>query len=261
MDLELTGKHVLITGGTRGIGLACARLYLREGARVTVCGRNPDSREAALQSLAPLGTAAGYVADLRDPQEAEALVDRVEREQGAIDILVNSAGAAKRTPFPELEATAWHLAMDAKFHTYVHVTDPVIKRMAARGHGSVVNVIGMGGKYPRPIHLAGGAANAALMLATAGLAAAYGPQGVRVNGVNPAATLTDRLQGGLKAEARLQGVSEEEAMRRAAAGVPLGRLAKPEEVADVVVWLSSPRASYVSGALLNVDGAASPAVV
>ena len=105
------------------------------------------------------------------------MIDAVEREVGTIDILVNSAGAAKRTPPDDLDAAAWRAAMDAKFFSYIHVIDPLIKRMAARGSGVIVNVIGNGGKVASPIHVAGGAANAALMLATAGLANAYaGPR-------------------------------------------------------------------------------------
>lgn len=261
MDLGLTGKHVLITGGTRGIGLACARLYLAEGARVSIGGRTPASCEAAARQLQAGERLAAFAADVGDPAAARRLADEAERRHGPLDILVNSAGAAARRPFGELDAAAWHAAMEAKFHTYTNVIDVVVKRMAARRQGSIVNVVGMGGKFPAPIHLAGGAANAALMLATAGLAAAYAPSGIRVNAVNPTVTATERMNEGLAAQARQDGISVEEALRRAAARMPLGRIATPEEVADVVVFLSSARASYVSGAILNIDGASSPSVV
>ncbi|WP_239142902.1 SDR family oxidoreductase [Variovorax sp. WS11] len=135
------------------------------------------------------------------------------------------------------------------------------KRMAERGAGAIVNIIGMGGKVAAPTHLAGGAANAALMLATAGLAAAYGPRGVRVNAVNPAMTLTERMAEGLAAEARLRQRSEEEVRRDAEARMPLGRIATPEDIANAVVFLSSPRAGYISGAIVSMDGAATPMVV
>lgn len=264
MDLGLQGKHVLITGGTRGIGFACARLYLQEGARVTLCGRSAAPRDAALAALAPLaiaGAVNAYLADATDPAAASRLVEQVEAGHGPIDVLVNCAGAASRRPFAELDPAAWKAALDAKFHAYVNVIDPLVKRMALRGSGAIVNVIGMGGKFPKPTHLAGGSANAALMLATAGLALAYAPQGIRINAVNPSLTVTERLQEGLAAEARLHGVSEEEALRQASASLPLRRLATAEEVADVVVYLSSARASYVSGAIVNVDGAAGAAIV
>src|SRR6185369_10714289 len=140
-------------------------------------------------------------------------------------------------------------------------TDPLIKRMAERGTGAVVNVVGMGGKVATTTHLAGGAANAALMLASAGLAAAYGPRGVRVNAVNPTVTLTDRMAQGLAADARLRNISTDEALRQAQARMPLGRLALPEDIANAVVFLASPRAGYISGAVLSMDGAATPMVV
>ena len=151
--------------------------------------------------------------------------------------------------------------MQAKFFTYIHVIDPVVKQMGERRSGVIVNIIGMGGKIAAPTHIAGGAANAALMLATAGLAAAWAPHGVRVNAVNPALTLTDRMAEGLAADARLRGISEEEALQRAKSRAPLGRLATPEDIAYAVAFLASPRAGYVSGAILSMDGAATPIVV
>jgi NAD(P)-dependent dehydrogenase (short-subunit alcohol dehydrogenase family) len=111
-----------------------------------------------------------------------------------------------------------------------------------------------------PIHLPGGAANAALMLVSAGLAAAYGPKGVRVNAVNPGLTLTERLKEGMAADAKVNQISEEEALRRANERLPLRRIAEPEEIANAVVFLASPRASYISGAILAMDGAVTPMV-
>jgi NAD(P)-dependent dehydrogenase (short-subunit alcohol dehydrogenase family) len=261
MDLQLQGKHVLITGGSRGIGLACARDFLAEGCRVSLVGRSPQHMEQALASLRGQGEVGGDCADLADAAAAVQAIDAAEARFGPIAVLVNSAGAAKRTPYDELQPQAWHDAMQAKFFTYVHVMDPVVKRMGQRGSGAIVNVIGMGGKVATTTHLAGGAANAALMLATAGLATAWGPRGVRVNAVNPTLTLTDRLAEGFAVDARLRQVSEEEVRRQAESRLPLGRMATPEEVSAVIVFLASPRASYVSGAILSVDGAGSPLVV
>jgi len=112
-----------------------------------------------------------------------------------------------------------------------------------------------------PIHMPGGAANAALMLATAGLASAYAAKGVRVNAVNPGATVTDRLKEGFAADARANGISEAEAMQRTTARIPLGRMAEPREIADAVVFLASPRASYISGVSLTMDGVMTPTVL
>ncbi|WP_439588759.1 SDR family NAD(P)-dependent oxidoreductase [Hydrogenophaga sp.] len=263
MDLRLTGQHVLITGGSRGIGLACALEFLREGARVSIVSRNPEHLQTAQAQLKrdTGATVTIHSADLSDTQAALTVVDAAEREGGPIDILVNSAGAAKLTPFAELSPAAWQAAMQAKFFSYINVTDPLIKRMGARGRGAVVNVVGMGGKVATIHHLAGGSANAALMLSTVGLAAAYAPQGVRVNAVNPAITLTERAAANISADARQRNVSEEEAMRQAQSRAPLGRLANPQDIADVVVFLASPRAAYVTGVVMSLDGASVPIVV
>lgn len=262
MDLQLTGRHVLITGGSRGIGFACAQAFLAEGARVTLVGRSRAHLDAAIDQLKSQGhEPAGLDADLTDAQAALIAVNAAWQAGGPVDVLVNSAGAARRTPFGELAPTTWQAAMQAKFFTYINVMDPLIKRMAERGSGAIVNVVGMGGKVAAATHLAGGAANAALMLATAGLAAAYGPRGVRVNAVNPALTLTDRMAEGIAADARLRNISEEEVLRQAQARMPLGRLARPEDIANAVVFLASPRAGYISGAVVSMDGAATPLVV
>lgn len=263
MDLQLQNQHVLITGGSKGIGLACAQAFLEEGARVSLVSRDKANLAAArhkLQARFAADRIHTVAADLRDPQAAVAALDSAETAFGPVDVLVNSAGAAKRTPAPELTPEAWQDAMQAKYFTYIHMIDPTIKRMAARGQGAVVNVVGNGGKVASPIHLPGGAANAALMLASAGLAAAYGPQGVRVNAINPGLTRTDRLQEGMVADARNQGISTEQAMAQAVARIPMGRMAEPEEIANAVVFLASAKASYITGICMSMDGALNPIV-
>ncbi len=258
MQLDLNGKTALITGGSKGIGLACAQSLLAEGARVVICSRAKANVDAA---LAELPGAVGFTADLISETEALALIDKIEAEVGALDILVNCAGAARRTPPQDLSPAHWRAAMDAKYFSYINVIDPVVKRMAARRTGVIVNVIGGGGKVASPIHLPGGAANAALMLATVGLANAYAASGLRIVGVNPGSTETERVTEGLRAEASLHGLSEQQALEKLVQRIPLGRMATPEEIANVVTFLSSSKASYVTGVVIGMDGALNPIVV
>jgi NAD(P)-dependent dehydrogenase (short-subunit alcohol dehydrogenase family) len=258
MELGLKGKVVLVTGGSKGIGLACALAFANEGARIAVCSRSRDNIERA---SAKLKEAFGVVADLVDAVTAERVVATVEDRVGPIDILVNSAGAAKRTPPDELNPAAWRDAFDAKFFSYINVIDPTVKRMAKRGSGVIVSIIGVGGKVASSTHLAGESANAALMLATAGLGATYADKGVRVVGVSPSLTETDRVAEGLAADARLAGIPVDEARRRSVARLPLGRLASAEEIADAVIFLASGKAGYVTGVTLSMDGGQNPVVL
>jgi NAD(P)-dependent dehydrogenase (short-subunit alcohol dehydrogenase family) len=256
MDLGIQDWKVLITGGSKGIGLACAQAFVAEGARVALVSRSEENLKKA-------GVKGAYTiaADLTNAEAAAAMVERVEKEFGPLDVLVNSAGAAKRTDADDLTPAAWRAGMDAKYFSYINVIDPVIKRMGKRGRGAVVNVIGSGGKVASPTHLAGGAANAALLLATAGLAYAYASKGVRVVGVSPGVTKTERVAAGLQAEAKRAGISLEQAEKQMVARLPMGRPAEPAEIADIVVFAASERGRYLNGANISTDGAASHVVI
>lgn len=259
MDLELAGKVVLITGGSKGIGLACALAFAREGAQVAIVSRDAANLRAARETLQEAGMDALCIAaDLRDAHAATQAVLAAEARLGPIDVLVNSAGAAKRHPPADLTAQAWRDAMDAKFFTYIHAIEAVLPGMAARASGAIVNIVGIGGKVASPVHLPGGSANAALMLASSGLANAWGHKGIRVNTINPGATMTERVQGRLEAEAATSGRSVEEVRAGTERAIPLGRMADPAEIADAALYLASPRASYVTGAVLAMDGGLNP---
>lgn len=255
MDLGLADRVVVVTGASKGIGLACASAFVLEGCRVALVSRSRANLGAAVAAMPPgRHSPLVFPADMKDAGQTASTIDAIEASVGAIDVLVNSAGAAKRYTPDELDAGAWRDAMDAKFFSYIHPTSAVIKRMAERGHGTIINIIGMGGKVASPVHLPGGSANAALMLATVGLATAFGGKGVRVNGINPGGTLTDRVQEGLAVESKMTGLAIDELRKRAEARIPLGRMGKPEEVAQVALFLASDRASYITGAIVPMDG-------
>ena len=258
MELGLDGKLVLVSGGSKGIGLAAARLFAAEGARVVIISRSERNLEAVVGSVRG-GMA--FAADLSREEEAKSVIDKVEATVGPIDVSVNCAGAAKRMPPAGLCPREWRNAMDAKFFSYVNVIDPLVKKMSERRSGVIVNVIGNGGKVAAPVHIAGGAANAALMLATVGLANAYAHHGVRIVGLNPGLTETDRIAEGFGAEASLSGITANEARLDRLKAIPMGRMAAPEEIANVIVFLASQMASYVTGVNITMDGAQSPVIV
>ena len=261
MDLGLAGKVVLITGGSKGIGYACAEAFAAEGARVALVSRSQANLDAAAARLAAKGHKAYCVsADLSRRDAGERIVAEIERAFGTVDVLVNSAGAAKRYAPEKLDVAAWHDAMDAKYFSYVHAIQAVLPGMLARARGVIINIIGIGGKVAGPVHLPGGAANAALMLVSTGLANAYGKKGIRVNAINPGLTLTGRAEEAIAAESRRSGVAPAELLAKGTERIPLGRYAKPEEIAGVAVFLASGQASYVTGAILPMDGGANPVI-
>src|SRR5437773_5021062 len=261
MDLQLGDKIVLITGASKGIGYACAEAFAAEGSQVALASRSRANLDAAIARMprhkyAPIA----IVADLTRAEDARLMVDTAERDLGPVDVLVNSAGAAHRYAPADLDAKAWHDAMDAKFFSYLHAVDAVIKRMLERKRGAIVNIIGMGGKVASPVHLPGGAANSALMLATVGLAAAFGAKGIRINGINPGATMTGRVQQGLAAEARMTGFSETELLAANQSKIPLKRYGTADEIARVALFLASEQASYVTGVIVPMDGGLSSVI-
>lgn len=256
MKIEFTPDTVaLVTGASKGIGYACAAQLCECGAKVAIAARSDDELQRACDELAANGaTVAAFAADLSDPAQALELVERVEREMGPIGVLVSSAGAAKRFTIDELDAEGLQQGMQAKYFPGVLIIDPVIKQMAQRGSGSIVNIIGQGGRRASPLHIAGGAANSALMLATVGYARAYAGKGIRVNGINPGSTKTGRVASGLATESRATGKEPEVLLKEKEASIPMGRMGEPEEVARVAAFLASDLASYVSGAIIPMDG-------
>ena len=248
MDLHLRDKHVVIAGGSRGIGQACVQGFLDEGARVSVISRN-GTADTRVYNI---------TADLSITTEANHAVIQALAENGTVDVLVNCAGSAQKTPPDELNPRLFQRAMDAKFFPYINMIEPTIREMVKNKRGSIVNVIGLGGKVAVPTHLPGGSANAALMLSTAGYASVYIKHGIRVNAVNPIATDTDLLQSSLEADSKIQGITIEEARKAANAKTPMGRILDPKEVADSILFLSSDRASYINGHMLYLDGGMYP---
>lgn len=256
MKIEFDANTIaLVTGASKGIGFACAQALARCGATVAMVARTRATLDAACKQIEQEGgKVKAFVADLSDGAQAQAMVAAVEKELGPIGILVSSAGAAQRFPPDELGPQAFAQGMNAKYFPSIHVMDPVIRAMATRGKGSVVTIVGQGGRRASELHIAGGSANAALMLATVGYARAYANKGIRVNAINPGLTQTGRVAEGLKAASRASGKSLDVLRTEAEQSIPMGRMGEPSEVANVAVFLASDLASYVSGAVIPMDG-------
>jgi NAD(P)-dependent dehydrogenase (short-subunit alcohol dehydrogenase family) len=263
MQFNFDQQHVMVSGGSKGIGLACAKAFFNEGAFVTIISRNQSHLNQAIMEISDQSKhrhVHAVAANLSDANEALEALDLAEKHFGPVAVLINSSGAAKRVGPDDLTPQAWQASMDAKFYPYIHLMDPVIKRMAQQGIGSIINIIGHGGKIAKPVHISGGSANAALMLASNGLAAAYASRGVRVNAINPGITLTGRLDGLIEAQSKQTGKSKLEVLADFTNDIPMGRLANPEEIAQVALFLASPLASYVTANIITMDGAMYPII-
>nr|WP_231377842.1 SDR family oxidoreductase [Sphingobium sp. JAI105] len=258
--MELEGKLALVTGASRGIGFACVEALLAEGARVAMVSRDPARLEAAAAGLGGGDAVLYAAADTSDPASARRGYDSIVARAGVPDVLICSAGAAAFHDPLTIASDDWRKAWDAKFLAVMTMIDCAKPDMIARGSGVIVPIIGTGGKVAQTAHLCGGAANAALMLATVGLGVALAPKGVRVVGLNPAATATDRAVSARQDYARILGVTVDELTRQYARTFPMGRSASPREIAEVAIFLASARAAYLAGTIVNVDGGQTPAL-
>ena len=245
MDLQLEGKTVLVTGGSKGIGLACARAFAGEGCRVHLAARNRDQLEKARELI---GSAARiHPADLRDSAALQALA----LECGDIDILVNNAGDIPGGTLESLGEAAWRHAWELKVFGYINLTREIFARMRVRASGVIVNVIGMAGEHPSFEYICGSTANAGLAAFTKALGKGSREYGVRVLGVHPPATRTDRIVAVMKAAARAKYGDESRYGEIALSG-SFGHMIEPEQVGDTVAFLASPRAGRLSGVVLNL---------
>lgn len=251
MKLGLEGKKVLITGASKGIGLAAAWSFAREGADLHLAAR---SEEALVEAKAAIEAECGvavtiYPMDLSSDAQMVALADAA----GDVDILVNNAGNIPSGPIDAVDDVSWRRGFDLKVFGYISLTRAVYARMQARGTGVIVNDIGNSGENWDANYIAGSTGNAALMAFTRALGGVSMDYGVRVLGVNPGPVETDRMVRLMKRRA-VDMFGDETRWRELFDRYPGGRPATAEEVADLMVFLSSPRAGYVSGTIVTIDG-------
>ncbi len=251
MDLKLTGKTVLITGGSRGIGFACAMGFAAEGCTVHIASRSKESLEAARERIRARHNVPVEIhpADFSDGDTARRIVDAV----GHADILVNNAGAIPQGDILSLTEPRWREAWDLKVFGYINATRAMLEKMYARKKGVVVNVIGLAGESFNYDYVAGTMGNAGIMAFTRAVGSKSVDHGVRVVGINPPATRTDRMLTRLREQAEKK-FGDPERWAELTKHMPFGRAAEPDEVADLAVFLASDRASYISGVVMTLDG-------
>ncbi len=238
MDLNLQGKRVLVTGGSKGIGLACASAFAAEGADVRIASRTPGNAKFPAKAV-----------DLSQKGAAEALADWA----GDLDILVNNAGAIPGGSLLKVDEDTWRKAWDLKVFGYINLSRLVYARMQAKRAGVIVNIIGSAGEKLDAAYIAGSTANAGLMAFTKALGGASHADGIRVVGINPGPVATDRLKSlyRQRAETLLGSADRYEELFT---NMSFGRPGSPEEIAAAAVFLASERSAYTSGTILTIDG-------
>lgn len=263
MDLGLEGAVALVTGASKGIGKATAQVLAEEGCDVAINARGTEGLEKTAREIS--NESGREVLAIPGDMSVEADVDRVVQETidalGKIDVLVTCAGSSPGGLLEDLTDEQWLSSLNLKFMGYVRTCRRVIPHMRERGSGSVVLVVGNDGLKPTYWELTAGAANAADINVASSLAEQYGRHGVRINTLNPGPVNTDRWDLLEKGLARDKGIDQAEAHRLAVGSIPLGRICEPEEVAQVVAFLASARASFINGAHIVIDGGQRKALI
>jgi 3-oxoacyl-[acyl-carrier protein] reductase len=261
VDLGLRDRVCLVTGSTSGIGLETARLLAAEDARVAICGRDESRVERARTEA---GAALGVVCDLSRPDAPESLVRQVADTLGDVDCLVNNVGVAYQAAFDEVSDEQWREMWELNVMGYVRCIRSVLLGMRERGAGTIVNVSSTAGKRPSTGMPNYTVTKAAVLSLSRLVADLYAKDGIRCNAVAPGPTATDAWlgQGGLAdQQGARSGKTREEVLAAVGAGRPLNRLAEPGEIAAVIAFLCSDRASYVTGAAWSADGGTVPIII
>ena len=258
MDLGLAGRACIVTGASRGIGLATAKLLCAEAAAVLLVARSEERLREAAEECAPLGGRADWLAlDATAPGSAERIVEECERRFGSLDVLVNNAGTSSVTPLEELTDEDWQVQWDLNVLGPMRLMRVAAPGMAERGWGRIVNVASSSGKRPSSTNMAYSVTKAGQLSLSRAFADLYAGKGVLVNAVAPGPVESELWmgEGGLAEQlAKMRGVSREEALETQRSRVPIQRYATEEEIAAVVAFLCSERASYVAGAAWSADG-------
>jgi 3-oxoacyl-[acyl-carrier protein] reductase len=254
LDLNLRGRRALVTGGSKGIGLAVAEELVAEGVHVAICARHPSELDAAAEKLRGSGcTVYAQVTDVTDPAQITDLVSRSVEALGALDILVNNAGAAHPGNFESLTDDDWRADLDVKLFSQIRCTRAALEHLRRSRAARVININSVYARYPDPTFFATTVNRAACLNFTKALARELGPEGILVNSVNIGFVITPQWQN-IKARRAPDASDDEFFAGLARDEVPLGRFGTVGEVSGLVAFLSSDRASYLTGTSIDVAG-------
>src|ERR1043166_1977580 len=251
MDLRLNGRVAIVTGASRGIGRAIAQTLAAEGMKLSLAARSKDQLDELAKSLKT--DVLINAVDLREPAAPQAVVDVTMKKFGAIDVLVNNAGATKRGDFFELTDADWADGFALKFFGAMRLSRAAWKHLQA-SKGTIVNIIGVGGRTGNADFTIGGSVNAAERLFTKAMADRGVRDGVRVNAINPGFIKTERLTVRVKSFSEENKVPLDQAEAQLAQASGVARFGEPSEIAAAVAFLASPVCGYCHGALLDIDG-------
>ena len=259
MDLGLKGRVAIVTGGSRGIGKACAKELLVEGAIVVLVSKNPDSNAAAVHELGRLhpDRVLGVPADLDDAAAIAAMTAQVVDRYGRIDILVNSAATVVPQDFFKMGDGQLTNLLDQKFNPAARCIRHVVPHMRKRKWGRIINISGLAGRQPHFTVVPAALNNSAMLNLTKALAAELAKDNILVNAVVPYIIDTERQEETMREWARITGQTEAEVRMQRVSRLPVGRMGRPEEVGAVVAFMASERSSYVVGTAWYVDGGGS----
>jgi 3-oxoacyl-[acyl-carrier protein] reductase len=263
MDLELKGRTVLVTGGSLGIGKAIARRFAQEGANLVLCARNEERLLELQRELEAAGTATVVVAcDVTDVDAPATVLEAARTRFDGVDVLINNAGTAKAIELLDTTEADWHDLFELNFFSTVRFTKACLPWMSGQGWGRIVNIASTTAKLAESGHPIYGATKAAMLSFSKTVSTSFASSGIRCNAVLPGITYTELVEGNIAAAIESRGMTREEiiagAMKRWP--VPTGRFGQPEEVADAVAFLASPRADWITGVSLPIDGGTIPVV-